>query len=189
VAAAVSAGCATGTAPERVVTRTQTLTASPATGPVPAGETTVRATPCPLLKTSVAADAVGMRLARSEVLVNRGRVTGCRFYALQRSPLHTSERLPGPDQPVLAVTSGRYRSADAARAELVTLAHAGRNPQRADVEGAPGACYQDDFSPADGGRDWACAFAVGTTVVLVRTVVTSPALTVVQVARAVLPEF
>ena len=59
----------------------------------------------------------------------------------------------------------------------------------ATADRAPGACYQDSFYPPDRGRDWACAFAIGTSVVLVRTVVTSPALNVIQVARAVLPEF
>jgi hypothetical protein len=130
-----------------------------------------------------------MRLARSQVLLSGGRPTGCRFYALQHSSLHASERLPGPDQPVVAVTSARYRSVDAARAALLRLARAGRNPQRAEAAGAQGACYQTDFYPPDHGRDWACAFARGASVVLVRTVVTSPALNVIDVARAVLSEF
>jgi hypothetical protein len=127
-----------------------------------------------------------MRLARSEVLVNRGRVTGCRFYALQGSVLHSSERLPGPKQPVIAVTSTRFRGALAARAALVRLARGGSNAQRASAAGAAGICYQQRFYPPDRGRDWACAFADGATVVLVRTVVTSPALDVVRLGRAVM---
>lgn len=189
LAVLLTAGCASDAAPPRAVTRTETVTASPSVGPVPAGATTVRAGPCPLLRASVAADAVGMRLARTEVLVNRGRATGCRFFALQHSPLHSSERLPGPHQPVIAVTSSRYPSRDAARAALVRLARGGANAQRAEAAGAAGVCYQESFYRPDQGRDWACAFARGTSVVLIRTVVTSPALNVIQLARAILPEF
>jgi hypothetical protein len=121
-AALAAAGCAARAVPDRVVTRTETVAATPAAGPVPMGATTVRAGACPFLRTSSAADAVGMRLGRTEVLVNRSRVTGCRFYAVQHSALHTTERLPGPRQPVIAITSTRYRSADGARARVVALA-------------------------------------------------------------------
>jgi hypothetical protein len=130
-----------------------------------------------------------MRLARTEILVNAGRTTGCRFYALQTSPLHSSERLPGPDQPVIEVTSSRFRSANAARAALVRLAREGTDVQRAQAAGAAGVCFQQAFYPPDRGRDWSCAFAQASAVVLIRTVVTSPALTVIQLARDILPEF
>jgi hypothetical protein len=127
-----------------------------------------------------------MRLARTEVLVGRGRIVGCRFYAVQGSALHSSERLPGPHQPVIAITSTRFRSELAARGALVRLARGGRNAQRASAAGAAGICYQQRFYPPDRGRDWACAFADGATVVLVRTVVTSPALDVVRLGRAIM---
>jgi hypothetical protein len=130
-----------------------------------------------------------MRLARSLVLWNRGRATGCRYYALQNSPLHRSEHLPGPHQPVIEITSSRYGSAPAAHDALVRLARRGTNPQRAALGAGLGACFQQAFYPPDRGRDWACAFAKAKTLVLVRTVVTSPALSVVQVARAVEPKF
>ena len=48
-----------------------------------------------------------------------------------------------------------------------------------------GVCYQTDFYPKDKGKDWACAFQVGTLAVVVKTVVVSPALNVVLVAREV----
>jgi hypothetical protein len=130
-----------------------------------------------------------MRLTRTQVLLNRGRPSGCRYFALQRSPLHRSEHLPGPSQPVIAITSSRYRSGAAAQERLVRLARAGTNPQRADIGGTTGACFQHVFYPPDRGLDWACAFTRGRTVVLVRTVVTSPALTVVKVAREIAPRF
>jgi hypothetical protein len=126
-----------------------------------------------------------MRLARTELVLTGGRPSGCRFFALQHSPLHRSEHLPGPHQPAIAITSTRYRSSAAARDALVRLARAGTNPQRAAIGGHEGACFQQAFYPPDRGRDWACAFAHATTLVLVRTVVTSPALTVVEVARVI----
>jgi hypothetical protein len=181
------AGCTASAQSRRVPSRAVTATRSVASGAVPAAATTVRAGPCPFLPISAAASAVGMRLARSQVLLSGGSPTGCRFYALQHSPLHLSEHLPGPKQPVVAITSSRYRSAYAAREALVRLARGGSNPQRARAAGAPGVCYQGTFYLPDRGRDWACAFAHRSTVVLVRTVVTSPAFNVIEVARAVLP--
>jgi hypothetical protein len=48
-----------------------------------------------------------------------------------------------------------------------------------------GACFQTAFYRHDHGRDWSCAYAHGRVTVLVRTVVVSPALDAVAVARMV----
>jgi hypothetical protein len=113
-------------------------------------------------------------------------VVGCRFYALQDSPLHESEHLPGPHQPAIEIVTVRYPSTIAAHNAFVRLSEKGRNVQQASIVGqAPGLCFQTDFYPKDDGLDWACAFSKGDVMVVVRTVVTSPALNAILVARAV----
>lgn len=171
----------------RTVVHTATLTPTIGpTAPVSAGPTTATsADACPLLPTQQAADRIGMRLARIIVLRSSGKVVGCRFYALQNSPLHNSEHLPGPHQPAISIETVRYHSADAAHNAFVLVARRGSNPQQAAIGATTGVCFQAPFYPRDHGRDWACAYNLGPTVVIVRTVVVSPALNVVEVARAV----
>ncbi|MGH8861735.1 MAG: hypothetical protein ACRDVG_10975 [Jatrophihabitantaceae bacterium] len=191
LAACTSSG---GGVPTSTVTQTQSVigthTTTPSIGPtapVPTGPTTAaRAAACPLLPKQQAADRVGMRLDRITVLHSGGTVVGCRFYALQGSPLSHSEHLPGPDQPAIEIETVRYVSPIAAHNAFVRLARTGANPQRADISvDNIGVCFQTAFYQPDNGRDWACAFSVGTLAVIVRTVVVKPALNVVQVSRAV----
>jgi hypothetical protein len=170
----------------RTTTQTKTRTASPSAGPTaPLGTgptITARAAACPLLDEQVAADRVGMRLARITVQRSGGRVVGCRFYALQNSPLSQSEHLPGPHQPAIEIRSNRYASTTAAHNAVVLAARRGTNVQPAKVADF-GACYQLAFFADDHGADWACAFQTGARVVEVKTVVVSPALNVISVAR------
>jgi hypothetical protein len=172
----------------RTVTQTRTRSAPASgapTGPIRSGPTTARQAPtCPLLAQQAAADRVGMRLARITVLHSAGSTVGCRFYALQGSPLHGSEHLPGPHQPAVDIVVDRYRSGRDAHNAVVRTAERGRNLQAAGI-GDFGACYQTRFFAEDRGEDWACAFQTGTRVVVVRTVVVSPALNVVLVARRI----
>ena len=192
-AVALLASCTSGGgSPPSPSVRTETVThtrsaTGEATAPISTGPTrATTAAKCPLLPTQQAADHVGMRLARVTVLRSGGRVVGCRFYALQDSPLSESEHLPGPKQPVIEITTVRYPSELAAHNAFVRLAERGSNVQTASIVGqAPGACFQTDFYAQDDGKDWACAFSKGDTMVLVRTVVTSPALSAILVARAV----
>ncbi|HEY7010910.1 MAG TPA: hypothetical protein VH395_18305 [Jatrophihabitantaceae bacterium] len=194
VAVALLASCTSGggtpsSSPSvrtETVTHTRSPTAEP-TAPISTGPTrATTAATCPLLPTRQAADHVGMRLARITVLHSGGKVVGCRFYALQDSPLSESEHLPGPKQPVIEITTFRYPSERAAHNAFVRIAEHGSNVQTASIVGqAPGACFQTDFYAKDDGEDWACAFSKGDTMVLVRTVVTSPALSAILVARAV----
>ena len=168
-----------------IATRTSTPSIGP-TAPVSTGPTkAVDATACPLLPTRQAADRVGMRLARITVLHSGGRVVGCRFYALQNSPLHNSEHLPGPKQPAIEIETTRYASAIAAHNAFVLEARRGSNPQQTPVGNTTGVCFQIDFYHHDKGRDWACAFNLDKTKVSVRTVVVSPALNVEEISRAV----
>lgn len=191
---ALLAGCTSSTttppAPgSSAVTRTQTLTRSPSpTGAVVAGPTTaVPAPSCPFAGQAFVRDTIGMRLGRVTVLKSGGRVIGCRIYALQGSPLATSENLPGPDQPVVEVVVTRYPTAVAAHNAFVRAAQQGRSPQRNALgRGVTGVCFQTDFYPKDNGQDWACGFSLGVRAVAVRTVVVSPALSAVLVTRRVL---
>lgn len=131
-----------------------------------------------------------MRLARITVLRSGGRTVGCRFYALQGGPLHQSEHLPGPNQPAVEIVSSRYSSATAAHNAFVLLAQKGTNLQQATIVGQTmGLCFQTDFYSKDKGSDWACTFSNGTTLVLVKTVVTSPALNAILVSRAIAQHF
>ncbi len=167
-------------APQSVTSRTSTTihTGAPSTRPVQSGPTVAAvAARCPYVGTSFVRDTIGMRLGRVTVLRSGGRTVGCRFYALQGSPLHASERLPGPHQPAVEISTQRYPSAAAAHNGFVRIAEAGSNPQQvALVGGVVGVCFQTDFDPADHRADWACAANRGSIAVVVRTVVTSPAL-------------
>jgi hypothetical protein len=201
LAAALLTGCTAHSAapagpssPVPTTTTVETITKPPPTAnqrPIDTGPTKASSAPdCPLGGEQAVANKIGMRLARIQVLSTGGTVRGCRIYALQHSPLATTEHLPGPHQPAVEVTSARYVDADAAHNAVARLADRGRNPQRVHITpGVVGACFQTTFYPRDHGRDWACAFAKGTIAVLVRTVVVSPALDAIAVARLVAGHF
>ncbi len=190
-------GCSSGDAAPTPTTSTATQTVTstrppPPSGPVDTGPTKVATAPsCPVLAKQSAADKVGMRLARITVLTSGGRTVGCRFFALQGSPLSQSEHLPGPKQPAIEIVSTRYSSDTAAHNAFVRLAQReGSNLQQASIVGqAPGVCFQTEFYAADKGMDWACAFSKAKITVVVRTVVTIPALNAILVARAVAQNF
>jgi len=194
VLAVLPAACtSSGGDPAPTRTDTQTVvgteTSTPPVGPtapVSTGPTTAtRAASCPLLPEQQAADRVGMRLERITVLHSGGKVVGCRFYALQGSPLHNSAHLPGPNQPAIEIETTRYASTIAAHNAFVLEARRGSNPQQATIGATVGVCFQIAFYKHDHGRDWTCSFSMGSTKVSVRTVVVSPALNVIQVARVV----
>jgi hypothetical protein len=176
------------------VTRTQPPPPAPDASPIDTGPTSAAtASRCPFLDQQSAAHRVGMRLAKITVLRSGGAVVGCRFYALQHPTASCDEtclrgeHLPGPSQPAVEIETFEYRSAIAAHNGFVRRSEAaGTNLERASLVGqAPGLCFQTHFYPKDGGTDWACAFSKGRTVAIVRTVVTSPALTAILVAREV----
>ena len=178
-------------APSTDVTRTRTVVVSaPPPDPVPlrSGPTTANdATTCPLLATQTAAGDVGMRLARIQVLHAGGAVTGCRFYALQGSPLATSEHLPGPSQPVIAIEVIPYGSAVAAHNAMVQRARAGTAATQVSLPtGQAGVVYRTSFDPADRTGDWACAVARGTVLTVVTTAVSDTSLNAVSLAADVL---
>lgn len=193
VLALLVAGCTSGTprpGTTRTDTRTATITTTPSSGPIDVEPTTSAPGTCSLLAKQTAAGDLGMRLAEERVLTSGGKQVGCEFFAIQDSQLATEERLPGPNQPVLRITSARYAGAVGAHNAMVRLAEAGTNPQQVKITASNiGLAFQTDFYPKDHGTDWACAFTVGSTLVVVHTVVTSPSLTVKDIARTVFRKF
>lgn len=192
--AALALGACTGpsdpTAPT-TPTVTRTVTSHTIVNPTPivAGPTTSAAGTCRLLDTQQVAHAVGMRLARVTVQRSGGHQVGCRFYALQNSPLAVSERLPGPKQPAVQVTISRYPSATAAHNAMVLAADAGTNPQQVKIQpGNIGLAYQTRFYPKDAGRDWACAFTAGPVLAVIETVTTRTSFNAVTVAKQLVTE-
>jgi hypothetical protein len=138
-------------------------------------------------------NTIGMRLGRITVLKSAGRTVGCRIYPQSHPDAQCDatclqgEHLPRPSQPVVEITTQRYGSAVAAHNAFVLIARQGRNAQQADLGGGnTGVCFQTDFYAADHGADWACAASKSTTELLVRTVVTSPALNAQLVTQRVL---
>jgi hypothetical protein len=129
---------------------------------------------------------MGMRLGLIAVLRSAGHVVGCRFYALQNSPLHTSEHLPGPHQPVVEIATARFRTALAAHNAFVQMGNAGKNVQRADLGRTTGICFQAPFYPKDRGNDWACAASVGRIEVVVRGVDTTGSFSTAELTKVVL---
>jgi hypothetical protein len=184
------AGCTSSdspAAPSTAVT-TSTVTRTPVptpTNPIDAGPTTVAEAPaCPWLDTTVTAHRLGMRLGRITVLRSGAHVVGCRIYALQNSPLATSEHLPPANQPVIELTSRRYASALGAHNAFVREARKGTAPQQVAIGSTTGVCFQTDFYAKDKGTDWACAWNVGATAISLRTV-TDTSYSAIQVALAV----
>jgi hypothetical protein len=177
--ASSSAGAASSAAPRRASTS--------ASSPAPVAYTTAAtATGCPLAPKGQVRNTMGMRLGRLTVLRSAGRTVGCRFYAIQNSALQSSEHLPGPNQPVVEITTSQYPTEVAAYNAFVLAAQAGRNPTRTALgRKLVGVCYQTDFYPKDHGHDWGCGVSVGRTRVLVRSVDTTGAFSTASVTRAV----
>jgi len=177
------------TTPDVTVTHTQTATrtAAPDPHPIVAGPTTAAgARSCPLMAKQAAADNVGMRLARITVLRSGGTVIGCNFFALQGSPLATSEHLPGPKQPVISIVTSRYGTAVAAHNAMVLLARSGTSGSQVRLHDGVGVVYRTSFDPHDRGRDWVCAFTRGAGLTVIKTVVTDTSVNAVALANVLL---
>jgi len=176
------------------VVSTHPITVRPsqaATGPLDTRPTAaVDARACPFLDSQTVADTVGMRLGRVEVLRQGGKTIGCRFYALQGSPLSTSEHLPGPNQPVVEIASTVYATVTAAHNALARLATAGTDPQQRTITaGIVGVVFRTGFDPADGARDWTAAFNKASTLVVTRTAVTDTSEDALEIAQALAAKF
>jgi hypothetical protein len=187
----VLAGCTSQSSPAPASPTpvvTQTLTSPPpsvATTPISTGPVTAKSGSCPFISLSAAMNVIGQRLARSTELRSGGATIGCRFYAIQGSALHTSENLPGPNQPDIEITTARYASADAAHNAVVTTAEAGTEFAQVSITGTYAAIYRTRFDPTDGSRDWACVFSIGTRLVVIKTADDNESASVVGIAKLV----
>ncbi len=173
VAALALVGCTQST-PTKVTTVTRTSTVavpSPtATGAISTGPVTSADGTCPYLDSASAADALGIRLGRQAVLSAAGQPVGCQFFATTDPAFVASEHLPGPNQPVLQISSSRYADATSAHNAMVATGTAGGSAHSATVTGGiTGVAYQTTFDPTDGAQDWAFVFATASTVVTVLT--------------------
>jgi hypothetical protein len=136
------------------------------TGPTGTAPTTSAAAACPLIPEAQAADLLGQRLARVATQTAGGRTVGCQFFDVQGTALAASEHLSGPNQPALQISSAGYATAVMAHNAMVLTAEKGANAHASGT----GIAYRTTFDPVDGAnRDWAFAFTVGTTLVVVLT--------------------
>jgi hypothetical protein len=126
-------------------------------------------------------NAAGMRLGRITVLRSGGKVVGCRYYPMSQPDAQCDasclkgEHLPPATQPVVEITTQHYAIAAAAHNAAVQLAKKGSHPQQSPLgHGLTADCFETAFYPKDHGTDWACAVNVGTTELVVHTVVTPP---------------
>jgi hypothetical protein len=169
-----------------VTTVTSSASTTP-TGPLDTQSVTATtAASCALVSTDSAADSIGMRLARVEVLTRGTTSAGCRFYALQGTALSQSEHLPGPNQPALEIVSTAYANETTARNAAVAIATAGTNQQVVTLTGGVAAdLFQAAFDPTDGSNDWQLVFNKGATLVTIKTAVTDSSLDAVDVANSI----
>lgn len=104
------------------------------------------------------ADIEGDHVYRTTNLTTMSPV-GCRFYFY--AP---------PYEPTADITTYRFASAaDAANALALTARKDSEAFTSSLGHGVTGALFRASFNPEDNGQDWACGFAKGTLVVVVRT--------------------
>ena len=125
------------------------------------------------------ADIDGSHVYRTTVLSAHNPV-GCRFY------FYTA-----PYYAIVEIAPKRFATHRSAYAAMLATAKAGT-----DESGKPdlvpevdGIVFRTKFYGADGARDWACVFAAGRTMVIVRTQRTDTSLNAVLLARAVARRF
>jgi hypothetical protein len=199
-AVALALGGCTATAtpapPERTHTTVRTLTAPPTyvprpprtVAPQPPGSTPARgevARRCPYIASTPeqnpkrnVADIEGDHVYRTTVLT-RLEPVGCRFYFY--AP---------PYEAIADIAPRRFATArDAHNAMVLTATRRGSDAMgRPDiVEGVDAVLFRTRFFGPDGARDWACAFAEGTLMVVVHTQRADTSLNALLLARAVAP--
>ncbi len=193
----VLAGCSASARPLPAVTSTTTTTlapSAPATAAINPGPTTSAAGTCPYIAAPAVADALGIRLGTQSVQTAGAAAVGCQFFATTDPAFVASEHLPGPNQPVLQISSSRYPSTTAAHNAMVAIgtssANAPGSVHSATVAGGiVGVAYQTTFDPSAGNQDWAFVFSTGSTVVTVLTVQTDSELDAQMVAGQIAPRF
>ncbi|MCW2497901.1 hypothetical protein [Jatrophihabitans sp.] len=167
------------------------------TGPVSTAKVTEKtASSCPYISLDAAHNDAGYRLERITRLSQDGKLVGCRFYPLEHPNAQcdavclAGEKLPPGNVPGVDILSTKYTNANNASNAFIKLAEAGTDYQREEIApGNTGLCFRTTVWTKDNGRDWACTFSKGATMVVIRTFVTDPALNVVEIAKAIYPKF
>lgn len=156
--------------------------------PLPPGTTPARGEverACPYIASSPddgadsVADIVGSHVLRTTVLTMTKPV-GCRFYFYA-----------GPYQAIADIVPRTFDSGRAAYAAMLATAAAGTSESgRSDlVPGVDGVLYRTKFYGPDGAGDWACAFAAGSTMVVVHTQRNDTSFSALRLAQVVAPRF
>jgi hypothetical protein len=142
---------------------------------LPAG---YREAECPYLDRTTAQDLEGNRISRAAV--STAQPVSCRFYFYCCDYRAT-----------LDIAPTIFPTADAAYNAMVRTGQAGSNVQPAAgiAPGVDGVLYQTRFYGPDGARDWACAFAAGRTMVVVRTDQRRVSLDARRIAQAIAGRF
>jgi hypothetical protein len=205
IAAAVAGCTSSATVPaDTTTTHTRTVTATrppprPHVRPEPVA--TVRPLPpgarphrgerdgrCPYIRAGLDVDAGGgVNLADLEgdrvyrtTLLTRYHPVGCRFYFY--AP---------PYEAIADIRPRRFATATDAYNAMVLTARTGREliTERNFVKGLTGICFRTEYFGQDGSRDWAFAFAKGTTMVVVYTQRSDTSRNALYIARAIAGRF
>jgi hypothetical protein len=125
------------------------------------------------------ADLEGDRVYRTTVLTAMKPV-GCRFYFY--AP---------PYEAIAEITTHKFGSAAEAHDGIVLTSRTGTAAQgkTAIVPGVDAVVYRTKFFGPDGASDWACAFAKGKVMVIVRTQRKDTSLNALLIAQAIAPKF
>jgi hypothetical protein len=152
-----------------------TVPPAPPDAPLPAG---YRDAECPYLDRQTAQDLEGNRISR--VAVGPAHPVSCRFY-FWCCDYHAT----------LDIAPTIFPNADAAYNAMVRTGQSGGNVQPAAdlAPGVDGVLYQSLFYGPDGAKDWACAFAAGRTMVVVRTDQSTVSLDARRVAQEIARRF
>lgn len=156
------------------------------TTPLDTGAITHMDGACSLVPVSVAVTNGGMRLIRTVVLTQGGRVVGCDFYA--DPTFAASEHLPGPNQPAVSVRVARYATATTAFNAMARIGSAGGAAHEVNLSATvKGVAYRTRFDPSDGKTDWSYVYNIGTKVVTVLTAQSANELAGIDIGKAMLP--
>jgi hypothetical protein len=125
------------------------------------------------------ADLEGDRVYRTTVLTTMKPV-GCRFYFYA-----------GPYEAIAEITTRTFPTSGEAHDAIVLTSRTGTAAEGKPsiVPGVDAVVYRTKFFGPDGDRDWACVFAKGKVMVVVRTQRFDTSLNAVLIAQAIAPKF
>lgn len=143
--------------------------------PAPAGQVDA---PCPYIDTTTAQNLEGNRIYRTTV--GAARPISCQFWFWCCDHRATLEIAPT-----------RFATPTDAYNAMVLTGEAGAevDSRRSIVPGVDAVVYRTAFYAPDNGRNWACTFAAGATMVTVRTDRIDTSFNAVRIATTIAPRF